>query len=178
MSRIIDAPVSSFWLMPGPEDARLLEGIVDELAARHHTPRFTPHLTLLGNVPLAPEGAEGLLAAIAQAAGPWASPVADIVTGAAFFRSFYALFDAEPSLGALRSATAETTGLDGGPFMPHISLLYGPVEAAAKAASAEAIRGRLKGRAIRFDHVVVTNSADHVPIDDWRVVFSRPLGSA
>ena len=63
-------------------------------------------------------------------------------------------------------------------FMPHVSLLYGPVEAAAKAAAIAEINARLAGRPIRFDRIGIVTSGQDVPIADWRVVTSVALRSA
>ena len=62
--------------------------------------------------------------------------------------------------------------------MPHVSLLYGPVEAAAKAAAIAEINARLAGRPIRFDRIGIVTSGQDVPIADWRVVRSVALRSA
>jgi 2'-5' RNA ligase len=62
------------------------------------------------------------------------------------------------------------------PFMPHVSLLYGPVAPEPKAAAAAEIRRRLKGRAVSFDRLCVVRSGQDTPIADWRVVATARLG--
>lgn len=170
--------VSSLWLLAGQEDEALLSGIVAGLAGRHATPLFHPHLTILGDIPRPPGELAGVLPRIARAAAPFALPVRDVVPGEAFFRSFYAAFDAVPALLALRRAAGVETGATSGPFMPHVSLLYGAVPAPAKSASIAEIARRLVGRPIHFDRLVLTNSADAVPVADWRILHTARLTAA
>jgi len=158
--------------MPAP-DGELLATIVSDLSRRFGTPRFTPHLTVRGDtdMPL-----PALATAVAEAAGEVAAfseAVAGIETSEAFFRSFYARFAIAPPLAALKQR------LDGqakDAFIPHVSLLYGSVEAEAKAAAAAEVSARLTGRTVRFDRLCVVTSGQDVPIDQWYIVETAVLG--
>ena len=167
------APIHSIWLMPASDDATLLSGIVSGLSQRFGTPLFTPHLTVRGDsdTPLT-----ALSAAIAEAAGrvaAFSEVVAGIETSDAFFRSFYARFAVVPPLAALKQRLdAHATE----PFMPHVSLLYGPVEAGPKAEAAAEIAALLAGRSIRFDRLCIVTSGQDVPIDQWHIVETASLG--
>lgn len=167
------APIHSIWLMPAATDGALLSGIVSGLSQRFGTPLFTPHLTVRGDtdMPL-----PALAAAIAQAAGKvvaFSEIVAGIETSEAFFRSFYARFAVAPALAALKR---ELDGQATEAFMPHVSLLYGPVAAGPKAEAAAEIARALAGRAIHFDRLCVVTSGQDIPIDQWRVVKTAMLG--
>jgi hypothetical protein len=61
-------------------------------------------------------------------------------------------------------------------FTPHVSLLYGQVAAHEKAVAAKEVEQRLRGKEVLFDRVVVTNSSDNVPINEWRMHEVRTLG--
>jgi len=167
--------MSSLWLLPARQDEALLSGIVERLVERHASPRFQPHLTLVGDLPVAPEHLIGAAERLAEAGPALDLPVSGIETGEAFFRSFYAAFPASPALSALREAALRLPQAPSGAFMPHVSLLYGPVEAGAKARSAAEIAALLGGRVIRFDRLALTNSANDVPIADWRAIATLPL---
>lgn len=172
------APVpaqASYWLLAAEVDEALFRDEVDALARTHGTPRFHPHLTLLGDLPHDPETLGEASRALAAAAGPFTATVSDIVTSDLFFRSFYAAFPIVPALQRLREAAIARFRLDPGPFTPHVSLLYGPVEAAAKATSAAEVARRWRNRPVRFDRLALTNSANDVPIDAWRCVEIIPL---
>jgi len=148
-------------------------GLVRELSDRFGTPFFAPHLTLRGDTAQPLAELEGAIEAAAQQAEPFSEPVACVEGSDAFFRSFYARFAICLPLATLKRAL-DPEGL--GSFMPHVSLLYGPVEAAAKAEAIGEIDRRLAGRPIRFDRIGVVTSGQDVPIADWRVVSSVRLG--
>ena len=166
------APIHSIWLMPAAEDASLLAGFVADLSGRFRTPLFTPHLTVAGDTD---RPVTVLAAAIADAArdvGAFSETVAAIETSEAFFRSFYARFAVIPPLAALKQ---RLDGQASEAFMPHVSLLYGPVEAGPKADAAAEVARTLTGRSIRFDRLCVVTSGQDVPIEEWRVVESAAL---
>ncbi|MSP50742.1 MAG: hypothetical protein EXQ95_15625 [Alphaproteobacteria bacterium] len=169
--------VYSVWLMPEAAWARELAAVVGDLAGRFSTPRFTPHLTLIGGRPFDRADLKGRVASALPGTAPIAQPVLDVVIGEAFFRSFYALFAAEGGLlDVKRRIDRAALGSDASEFMPHVSLLYGPVEAGAKAAAAREVRAVLVGRTVRFDRIEIVRSGDQVPIADWEAVEAFPLG--
>lgn len=166
------APIHSIWLMPAEPDATLLAGIVSDLSGRFGTPLFTPHLTIAGDTD---RPVTALAAAIAQAAkkvAAFSETVTGIETSEAFFRSFYARFAVSPPLAALKR---QLDGQAREPFMPHVSLLYGPVKPAPKAQAAAEVSTALTGRPIRFDRLCVVTSGQDVPIEQWRVVETARL---
>jgi 2'-5' RNA ligase len=167
--------IHSLWLMPSPPDEAMLAGIVGDLSGRFGTPLFAPHLTLQGDTETTPAELERAIAAAASAADAFAEPVSIVEGSDAYFRSFYARFPVSPALAKLKQAL-DPEGFAS--FMPHVSLLYGEVEAAAKAAAIAEINARLAGRAIRFDRIGIVTSGQDVPIAEWRVVSSVVLASA
>lgn len=158
--------------MASPADEAMLTDLVDELSGRFGTPRFAPHLTLLGDTTMPLPALERATAAAAEAVPAFTEPVALIEGSEAFFRSFYARFAVSPPLAALKR-TLDPEG--SGSFMPHVSLLYGPVEPTAKAAAIAEVDARLAGRAIRFDRIGVVTSGQDIPIAEWRVVAQAGL---
>lgn len=167
--------IHSLWLLPSPADAAMLADLAGALSARFGTPLFAPHLTLKGDTQMPLAMLEQAVEAAAATAAAFAEPVARVEGGEAFFRSFYARFAVSPALAALKRAL-DPAELDG--FMPHVSLLYGPVAPAAKAAAIAETDARLAGRSIRFDRIGIVTSGQDVPIADWRVVASVGLRSA
>lgn len=167
--------IHSLWLMPAPSDEAMLAGIVGSLSSRFGTPLFAPHLTLQGDTETTPAALERAIAAAAETIKAFSEQVSVVEGSDAYFRSFYARFAVSPALAKLKQAL-DPAGYES--FMPHVSLLYGPVEAAAKAAAIAEIDARLAGRAIRFDRIGIVTSGQDVPIADWRVVSSVVLPSA
>jgi 2'-5' RNA ligase len=178
MTKMHKAPMASCWLLASADhEARLIDEI-EGLAARHGTPVFHPHLTILGDVPRDPSELAPALRGLAASVPAFSAPVTDIVLSDAFFRSYYAAFPPVPELLRLRELAGELFEMEPGPFVPHVSLLYGPVEPVAKAASRVETAARHAGRVVRFDRIALTNSANEVPIADWRCVDIVALGAA
>ena len=161
--------------MPAPADEAMLAGIVGDLSGRFGTPVFAPHLTLLGDTETPPAALERAVATVAETVAAFSEPVTAVEGIESYFRSFYARFAASAPLTMLKRTLDPQ---DSTPFMPHVSLLYGAVEASAKTAAIAEIGARLVGRAIRFDRVGIVTSGQDVPIADWRVVTSVALRSA
>lgn len=169
--------LASVWLMPAEADAHALAAIVGDLSARFGAPVFAPHLTVAGDVPADPGGLSAQLARLARETGPFAAPIVDVVAGESYFQSFYALFHPVEPLAALkRAAIAGGLGGEAAGFVPHVSLLYGHPDAAAKRRAAQELREALTGRPVAFDRLAVTNSSQTTPIADWRIVASAWLG--
>lgn len=165
-------PIHSLWLMPAAEDGALLAGVLADLSARFGAPLFTPHLTIAGDTdrPVTQLSAE--IAAAAEVAA-FSEAVTGIETSETFFRSFYARFAVSNPLAALKQRLDPQASE---PFLPHVSLLYGPVAAGPKAEAAAQVSAALTGRPIRFDRLCVVTSGQDVPIADWRIVETAVLG--
>ncbi|MGL4810851.1 MAG: hypothetical protein ACRCXM_03660, partial [Beijerinckiaceae bacterium] len=112
MKQVPENGISSVWLLACSADEELFSAIVRELADRHGTPLFHPHLTLASNVPQSPAHVALHLPAIAAGAQAFSIPVTDIVTSEMFFRSFYASFALTPPLQGLRDAAQNALGQD------------------------------------------------------------------
>jgi 2'-5' RNA ligase len=164
--------IHSLWLMPAVEDGARLAGVLADLSARFGTPLFTPHLTIAGDTdrPVTQLSAE---IAAAAAVPAFSEAVLGIETSESFFRSFYARFAVSDPLAALKQRLDPQARE---PFLPHVSLLYGPVAAGPKAEAAAQVSAALTGRPIRFDRICVVTSGQDVPIADWRIVETAMLG--
>jgi 2'-5' RNA ligase len=169
------ARIHSLWLMPAPADEAMLAGIVGDLSGRFGTPVFAPHLTLLGDTETPPAALERAVATVAETVAAFSETVTAVEGIESYFRSFYARFAASAPLTTLKRTLDPQ---DSTPFMPHVSLLYGAVEASAKTAAIAEIGARLAEHAIRFDRVGIVTSGQDVPIADWRVVATIALRSA
>lgn len=167
------APIHSIWLMPSTTDGALFAEVLADLSGRFGTPLFTPHLTIAGDTDRPVTQLATEIAEAGRQVAAFSEIVAGIETSETFFRSFYARFAVSPPLAALKR---QLDGQAGEPFMPHVSLLYGPVPAGPKAAAAAEIAKLLTGRPIRFDRLCVVTSGQDVPIEQWRIVETAMLG--
>jgi len=172
------ADVYSIWLMPEAAWGREFSAIVETLAARFSAPRFVPHLTIIGGRPFSRADLARRVAPIAAASAPIETSILGVALGTSFFRSFYALFPAEgPLLELKRRTDLAVLGADSAEFMPHVSLLYGPVPQHPKAEAAVEMRARLADRRVRFERIEIVRSGDEVPIAEWETVDSFALSA-
>ncbi len=165
--------IHSLWLMPAAEDGARLAGVLANLSGRFGTPLFTPHLTIAGDTDRPVTQLTSEIAAAAAAVPAFSETVVGIETSESFFRSFYARFAVSDPLASLKQRLDPQARE---PFLPHVSLLYGPVAAGPKAEAAAQVSAALTGRPIRFDRLCVVTSGQDVPIADWRIVETAMLG--
>lgn len=166
------AQIHSIWLVPAPADELFLSDVLSRLSTRFGTPRFAPHLTVRGDTDTPVAALAEQVTRAAKAVRRFAQPVLAVETSEAFFRSFYARFEVSAPLAALKGAL-DPDGL--AEFMPHVSLLYGPVAAGPKASAAAEYQRQLTSRAISFDRLCVVRSGQDIPIEDWAVVSTAIL---
>ncbi|MCA3597857.1 MAG: hypothetical protein IOC64_07070 [Methylobacterium sp.] len=166
------SPIHSIWLMLSPQDEARFTAVMRALSARFGTPAFTPHLTVRGDSESPPDVLETLVEAAALAVPAFAQDVAGIESSDLFFRSFYAGFAVSPALASLKHWLDPDAAAE---FMPHVSLLYGPVKAEAKAAAAAEFAPVIAGIPARFDRLCVVRSGQDIPIEEWTVIASRSL---
>jgi 2'-5' RNA ligase len=125
----------SLWLMPEGAVRDRLRVLIGELARRHRTPLFLPHLTLLGGIPGPEEAALSRAAGLGRALGPIAIRLREVETSDDYFRCVFVRAELTESLrGAHVDARAAFPGAAPTPFLPHLSLLYGRLESPQRAA--------------------------------------------
>ncbi|WP_413991287.1 2'-5' RNA ligase family protein [Labrys okinawensis] len=166
----------SVWLMPAAEDDALLSAIVADLAKAFGSEVFTPHLTLVEDRPVEAETLTAQVRAIAAGIAPFTARIEGIKTGETFFRAFYALFEADgPILALKQRAIGSIAASPLSAFMPHVSLAYGVTDTPQRRRLSWEMDQRLAGHSIRFDRIGVVSSAQAIPIAEWQVRASVPL---
>lgn len=168
----------SFWLVPEPALEAELGKLVRALAPVFGMPAFVPHATVQGDLDLSADDAEMLARELVAGESPLAWRAWGIQWTEHPFRTFFVAFDRADRFHALLDRSAKLTGSRDGlsPF-PHLSLAYGNLPVREKIARSRPLAGAIDGRTIRFDRLVVALSGKEVPVQDWRVVASIPLGS-
>lgn len=115
----------ALWLMPEkPLFSRLAREIV-RLSQQLSTPRFEPHITLLGRIIL-PEGKVlGKSAGLAGCLRPFRIELADIDHLDEFFRCLFVNVCPGKAILQARQAACRAFGRQCAPYVPHVSLVYG-----------------------------------------------------
>lgn len=169
----------SLWLVPEPELEREMSGLIRVLAPVFGLPPFAPHVTVQGDLDVAADDAEGYARELAAGLPVLAWRAFGISWTEHPFRAFFVAFDSAERFHRLLERSAELAGTREGlsPF-PHLSLAYGKLPIREKIARSRPLTRTIDGRAMRFDRLVVALSGKDVPIDEWKVVATVPLGAA
>lgn len=112
----------SLWLVPPVTLRAEIATIIDNYAEQLSTPRFIPHLTLLGGVATVTDAQLRVLADACL--GVMVEPQG-IATGDDFYHCVFLAVNATPELQRVRAAAERIFGTAMEPFRPHMSLVYG-----------------------------------------------------
>jgi len=151
----------SLWLVPDGPEAQATAALIGELSARFGTPTFAPHVTLLGGLAVDPETA-------VTTAGDLAAGLTDLSV------RFEGLEHSGDYFRALvvRRAQAAFPSEPVGPFVPHLSLLYGAVPVETRRHLAAEVRESAPAAIVmRHLDVVATEGA----VAQWRRLARLPL---
>lgn len=165
----------ALWLRPtGPVLERLQE-LIRRLTARFGGAWPKPHVSLLSGIELMSEGAEAKLAALAARLKPVPIRLGTLEGRHEHWRCFYAAVDPTPELVAAHEAAREVFEIrSNDPFEPHLSLLYGRIDAPTKERLAKEFGGRLN-LSFTATSVHLVNATAAVPVASWHTLYERPL---
>ncbi len=160
------------WLVPELSCEVRLAEIIDGLSQEWGTPRFAPHVTLLGNV----RGSESEVLAEAERLAAKLDPVAlgflELDWSDQFYRAFYLVVEKEPALLRAHAAAAEAFRRSPDPsYFPHLSLAYGDLKDEQRLQARGVVeKGLGSCRAERMDVVRTTG-----PPESWKTLAAYPL---
>lgn len=170
-------PPTAVWLLPSTDDALRLTAIIDDLAARHGSPRFEPHLTVLGGLRLDPARTQAVMRRIADRTAPMELAIRGVRHSPVFFESVFLRIEDDRRLQALRGQLCVDLGHR--PHRapaPHVSLVYGELP--------EDLRRSLRatidaGRGLLFDRIALAtpgdDALDWLDVSQWRVLAISEL---
>ena len=138
-------PSHSLWLVPdrsGPVFARL-RSVIEALARRFDTPSFDPHVTVLGGLDRPLAGLEADCVRLAAPIEPYEIALGEIVSNGVYFQRLIALAAPTAAVRAAHEAAKAALAVGAGPYLPHLSIAYGDLDAdeTAELASAAAAAG-------------------------------------
>ena len=165
----------SLWLRPtGPILERLQE-LIRRLTARFGGQWPRPHVSLLGGIELQSEGAEARLETLCARLQPVPIRLGRLEGRNEPLRCFYAVVEPSSELLTAHHAACEVFGLQPpDAFQPHLSLLYGHVDAPTKERLARELGGRLDLSFVAHS-VHLVNATASVPVAHWHTLHECPL---
>lgn len=165
----------SLWLRPtGPVLERLQE-LIRRLTARFPGTWPRPHVSLLGGIELSSDGTEEKLAEMAARLRPIPVRLGRLEGRDEHFRCFYAVADPVPELMEAHEVAKEIFGMrTAEPYRPHLSLLYGRIDAPAKARLAKDLGGHVNLSFIAGS-IHLVNASAALPVSAWQTLHEVPL---
>ena len=166
----------SLWLVPEGPEAQATTALIGELSARFGTPSFLPHVTLLGGLAVDAATAVERARALASTLRDFSVRFEGLEHSADYFRALIVRVAPDlPVLDARRRAQMAFPSEPVGPFVPHLSLLYGslPVETRRHLA-AEVRESAPEAMVLSRLDVVATEGLT----SEWRLLARLPLSPA
>ncbi len=115
----------SLWITPSGQLKTGLQKIINSLADEYNSPKFEPHMTLLGDVEMDLESMVEKTKALASKLAPFQVELGQASFSTTYFQSVFVRVKASAQLMRANLAAKEIFEQDNNVFMPHISLLYG-----------------------------------------------------
>lgn len=168
----------SLWLRPtGPVLERLQE-LIRRLTMRLGGQWPKPHVSLLGGIELQSGGAQARLEALCARLQPIPVRLGKLEGRNEPLRCFYACAELTPELMDAHRAACEAFGMrQPEVFEPHLSLLYGHVDAPTKARLAKELGGSLHLSFVA-NSVHLVNATEAVPVAHWHTLHECALRRA
>ena len=164
----------SLWLVPVDDAKAALSRLITEVAARLGTPAFAPHVTLVAGVTRSADDVVRRAGELALALEPLSLPLRGPTGSDDAFRCLYLPVGETLKLLATHAlARSALRVADEQKYEPHLSLVYGSVPAAQKAALLAELLPLVPSR-VEFAALEVVRTEGLVA--DWRTLAVFPFG--
>ncbi len=177
MTHIDDSPVirASVWISPTGEALDKIQHVMHRVHRRGGGPHLRPHVTLLSGIENTHTSAEVMLKHLAARIKPFRLELGRIEWREDYFRCLYATVSLSPELAAAQRDAHEVFEMNPPvPYEPHLSLLYGNIDADLKKELAAEAGGSVDASFIATALQLINASAG-VPVTAWKVLGERPL---
>lgn len=166
----------SLWLIPGGVTFVRFDTLIARLAARYGSPRFAPHVTLLGGIELPEAEALDRARALAARLAPYTITLGLVGGEDTFFKALFVRAAPESPTLAANALARQVFGIGSdAEYAPHLSLAYGDFPAATRRRMIDKL-GPTLDDAFVVDTLHLYQTAGEVAT--WREVGAFPLAHA
>lgn len=162
----------ALWLVPQGDAEQRFASVMENLSNRHNSPRFAPHVTLLGGL----IGAEADLVEKTSKLAEELEQIPVTAIGLAmepyYFKSFYLRLDPSAALLLAHQRAAQSFSAKAGSYAPHVSLFYGSLSRDVKVALGQEIHQQIPA-SFSLDRLYLVHLTLAVP--NWTVVSRHDL---
>lgn len=163
----------SIWLIPGKPEFEYLQNLIVQLSDQTETPAFSPHITLLGQLPQNVDGIKTEMLDFFQGVKPFQLSLSHIGMFNHYFRSIVMHTHLNPVLEHLHMRAGEHfKQTNNNSYMPHLSLLYSNLDLISKKRLIESIAIGSPLILTIQEAVLVETQGDP---DQWREVIRIPF---
>ncbi|UCG30397.1 MAG: 2'-5' RNA ligase family protein [candidate division WOR-3 bacterium] len=123
----------SLWLMPAGEIADRLQAMIIRFSHEHSTPKFKPHVTLIGELNIREATAIARTRELASQIEPFIITLGEVTHLNRYFRCVFIKAEKTPELMNAHSIARGVFGQkDVEIYLPHLSLVYGDLNFRAR----------------------------------------------
>lgn len=168
----------SVWLLPCRDDRSTLAEKIDNLAHQYSSPRFVPHVTVLGPLTAEISQASERLRELASQFQPFDVLTTGVSHGPARFKAVFIEVAVPEGVQIMRSRLTQLwPEAQRASFHPHISLIYKPLAESDRKAIAVSVTA---ARSYSFDEIAIVipggKCRDWLDVESWRTVVTYKLG--
>ncbi|KAJ3146444.1 hypothetical protein HDU86_008496 [Geranomyces michiganensis] len=162
----------SLWLVP--DEPLALQNIIFSLSNELGTPSWSPHITLLGGITTTRERAGEIAPEVAAGGKSFEVTLVEVTSQPTYFQAITATPSSSSELLALNAHAVATLGplaREQQSFRPHLSLVYGDLDANAKhqlVARLNSPEAHVIGATVRIGKLQMWAIRENV--DDWEMV--------
>lgn len=129
-----EEPVYSLWIRPYGNLAHKLQERINELSKAYNSPKFEPHLTLLGGLKSNEPELISLTEVLAHSLSPFSIKLTELGTGPDYFHCVFIKAKKSKELMHAHENAAKVFEVNPAKsYKPHVSLLYGNFDVHEKA---------------------------------------------
>ena len=161
----------SIWLEFDETSNSALQNEVMAISIEFGGPRFTPHLTMIGDLDLPVKAVEMMAEKIGKSWHPGTFFIEDVGVSSKYFMALYLAICIPDSMATLRNslflaADATKASQD----EPHVSLAYGYYPFGALSQVCSRLKRKFVGTSLGVKYINVVRSSKCIPIADWKTV--------
>ena len=123
----------SLWLVPSGDVRRRLSKIISQLSKKYSTPIFEPHVTLIADVESTEKDVTNKTTLLANRIRPYRTTLANMDYSDNYYMPLFIKVSKTKQVTAANMKAREIFGrLSDPPYKPHLTLLYGNIDAQEK----------------------------------------------
>jgi 2'-5' RNA ligase len=115
------------WVMPEGNHLTELRHLIGKLSKRYETISFDPHVTVQGDLPGTEEGLKRKTSLLASSLHPYPVHLTRVGYTDQYFRTLFYRVKQTRAVKQANENARRIFGINDGPYLPHLSLLYGSI---------------------------------------------------